>query len=61
VAVDKTYIICTKDQAIPAVTQRAWSGITKCKTIEIDSDHSPFMKDSTNEQLIKVINDVAGK
>jgi hypothetical protein len=59
VTVPKTYIVCVEDGAIPAAAQRAWAQETSCKTVEIESDHSPFLRHATNTMVLDVIMDVA--
>lgn len=61
VTVPKTYIICTQDMALPPAVQKAWAEGSGCRTIEIETDHSPFMDDGRANQVIDVIIDVAGK
>jgi pimeloyl-ACP methyl ester carboxylesterase len=40
--VDSTYLICTRDQALPPAIQRRMAQHTK-RTVEIGSDHSPYL------------------
>lgn len=61
VTISKTYIVCTKDRAAPVDGQRAWAEITGCNIREIETDHSPFLTDSGNKQVLDVIVDIASK
>ncbi|KAI0132589.1 Alpha/Beta hydrolase protein [Xylariales sp. AK1849] len=57
----KFYIACKEDGAIPFAAQMAWSQFTGCNVIEIDSDHSPFLREATNKQVLDIIIDIAAK
>ncbi len=42
--IDRYYISCTRDRAIPPALQRRMSADRPCKAFaEIDTDHSPFL------------------
>lgn len=56
---DKTYVICTGDQAVPAEVQKHFAEAAKCKPIELESDHSPWLKEHTKAKLVEIITDVA--
>ena len=60
-SVSKTYIVCTRDMAAPPEAQRAWAQASRCRVVEIESDHSPFMDDARAALVIDIIVDVAGK
>ena len=57
----KTYIVCTQDMAAPPEVQRVWAQASRCRVVEIESDHSPFMDDARAALVLDVIVDVAGK
>lgn len=51
--VDKLYIECLQDKAIHINDQRRMSQKLACKTVALDSDHSPFF--SCPENLVKIL------
>ncbi|KAK6085502.1 hypothetical protein SCUP515_00609 [Seiridium cupressi] len=55
VTAQKTYIVCTEDRAAPPAAQRAWAQMSNCSIVEIKSDHSPFLQDDKNRQVVDVI------
>lgn len=61
VTVPKTFIICSDDQAIPSEFQRHMAQATGCDIVEIKSDHSPFLEDDRNQQVVDIICRVASK
>jgi pimeloyl-ACP methyl ester carboxylesterase len=53
-AVERHYVACTDDQAIPIVLQRRMVAESPCATVaEIDADHSPFL--STRAELVRAL------
>ncbi|KAH8657745.1 Alpha/beta hydrolase fold-1 [Xylariales sp. PMI_506] len=59
VLVPKTYIVCTQDQAAPPPAQRAMAAAAGCRIVEIESDHSPFLRESSTEQVVNIVASVA--
>ncbi|ETS82753.1 hypothetical protein PFICI_04629 [Pestalotiopsis fici W106-1] len=61
VTVPKTYIVCSEDQAIPREAQIHMAQATGCEIVEITSDHSPFLQDDKNQEIVDVVFRVASK
>jgi pimeloyl-ACP methyl ester carboxylesterase len=56
--VERHYVACTDDQAIPIALQRRMESESPCKTVvEIDTDHSPFL--SARRELVDALLAVA--
>jgi pimeloyl-ACP methyl ester carboxylesterase len=54
--IDSTYVVCTRDQAVPASLQR-WLAARTGRTIELDCDHSPFL--SATDDVAALLTDIA--
>ncbi|KAF7523024.1 hypothetical protein G7054_g11917 [Neopestalotiopsis clavispora] len=61
VTIPKTYVVCSEDQAIPREVQMHLASATGCEIIEITSDHSPFMRDDKNQEVVDIVCRVASK
>lgn len=55
-AIETTYVVCKKDEAIHPDFQRHMSA-NAASTVEIDTDHSPFL--STPDELLAILQTVA--
>jgi pimeloyl-ACP methyl ester carboxylesterase len=53
-----TYIVCTRDAAIPAPMQHDMARRLGGTTVELDADHSPWL--SRPSELAAIVSDVAG-
>jgi hypothetical protein len=60
VTVPKTYVVCTEDGAFPVAAQRSRAEKAGCKVIEIESDHSPFLRDVTAQKMVDIVREACG-
>ncbi|KAK7753804.1 hypothetical protein SLS62_004169 [Diatrype stigma] len=60
VAGRSTYVVCTRDMAVPVAAQRAWAAASGCRdVVDLESDHSPFLGDERARRVVHVIVGVA--
>jgi pimeloyl-ACP methyl ester carboxylesterase len=52
--IPSTYVVCTRDQAIPPSLQEAWAPRARCVE-RLDCDHSPFL--SHRERVVSILED----
>ncbi|KXJ85313.1 Alpha/beta hydrolase fold-1 [Microdochium bolleyi] len=54
-AVPKTYLVCTRDDCVPAEFQREVAEGMGARVIDIDAGHSPFLVESHVERMVREI------
>ncbi|KAH7024440.1 Alpha/beta hydrolase fold-1 [Microdochium trichocladiopsis] len=58
--VPRTYVVCTRDEAVVPQAQRDMAEGCSARIVEIDAGHSPWFVDGHVEKLVEVVEAAAG-